>query len=74
MAPEIHNRNLEERFRFTLSVKNDGKLGVSCIGMHTVPELIGYLQLVTSMLVSKCLAPNASLVDTDFTDMRRFEK
>ena len=65
----IHNRNLEERFRFTMSVQTDGKMSFSSVGLHTLPELIGYLRAVCCNLENRMLTPGELI--TDLTGMRQ---
>lgn len=69
-----HNINLEERFRFTMQVKTDGMMGFSCIGMHTMPELIGYLQIALSILQDRCKNKSDSNLLTDMTDLRSMDR
>lgn len=65
----MENLNLNERFRFTMSVDVKGRLSFSSIGMHTLAELIGCLQVVSANLEKRMMEPNAELV-TDFTGER----
>ena len=66
----MHNKDLNERFRFTMTVDVKGQMGFSSIGLHTLPELIGYLRAVCHDLERRMVAGPHNLI-TDMTDVRQ---